>query len=206
MFTGLVEDVGRVRDVQDGEQSRRLAIEVGFAAQLQIGDSVCVGGVCLTVVAANDRWFEAELVPETLQRSTLGELTVGAAVNLERAMRANDRFGGHMVAGHVDGIGHIAAIERIDSARVIRISIDRKLGRYVVEKGSVAVDGVSLTVMGADCDSFEVSIIPHTWAVTTLASAYQGQPVNIEVDLIAKLVEHLAHPYLHMPGTSGEAR
>jgi riboflavin synthase len=205
MFTGLVEQVGRVADVRDGSESRSLTIETALAAQLHTGDSVSVSGVCVTVIRTDGGTFAAELVQETLQRSTLGGLKIGSKVNLERAMCATDRFGGHMVSGHVDGIGHIGAIDQVDIARVIRIAIRRELGRYIVEKGSVAVDGVSLTVMSRDPDSFVVSIIPHTWAVTTFADVSNGRPVNIEVDMLAKFVEQLAQPYL-LPRTSEEMR
>ena len=187
MFTGLVAAKGTVR--RSGE---RMAIEAGeLARDLAEGDSVAVNGVCLTATSIADGVFTADVMAETLSRSSLGPLEVGDPVNLELPLRAADRLGGHVVQGHVDGVGTIAATEEDGFARVVTVSADPALLRYVVEKGSIAVDGVSLTVSAVDDSTFAVSLIPETLERTTLGTAAPGDPVNLEVDVLAKYVEKL---------------
>ena len=187
MFTGLVADKGTVRAVGDG----RLEVETALGAHLAPGDSVAVNGVCLTAVEPHVDGFAAEVMPETLRRSSLGPLEAGAEVNLELPLRAGDRLGGHVVQGHVDGTGTVAAVREEDSSRVVRIDVAPELLRYVVAKGSIAVDGVSLTVSAIDDEAFEVSLIPETLERTTLGAAAAGRTVNLEVDVLAKYVEKL---------------
>ncbi|MFL5867578.1 MAG: riboflavin synthase [Thermoleophilaceae bacterium] len=184
MFTGLVEQTGTI--VAPGE---RLAIRA--ALDLESGDSVAVNGVCLTAVAVGADGFEADVMPETLRRSSLGLLADGDKVNLELPLRASDRLGGHVVQGHVDGLGTIESVSEEGFARVLRIAAASELLRYVVEKGSIAVDGVSLTVADVDGEGFTVSLIPETLERTNLGDAAPGRSVNLEVDVLAKYVEKL---------------
>jgi riboflavin synthase len=187
VFTGLVAAKGTVR--RGGE---RMAIEAGeLAAELAEGDSVAVNGVCLTATSIADGVFTADVMAETLSRSSLGPLEAGDPVNLELPLRAADRLGGHVVQGHVDGVGTIAAVTEDGFARVVTVGADPALLRYVVEKGSIAVDGVSLTVFAVDDATFAVSLIPETLERTTLGTAAPGDPVNLEVDVLAKYVEKL---------------
>ncbi len=181
MFTGLVAEVGEVR-----QGGTRLAVQTSLASELERGDSIAVNGVCLTAVEIDGDGFEADVMEETLVRSSLGRLGQGDRVNLELALRVGDRLGGHFVQGHVDSTGRIEAIEERDNSRVVRIGAPPDLLRYVVEKGSIAVDGVSLTVTEVDAKSFSVSLIPETLERTTLGSAAEGDPVNLEVDMLAK--------------------
>ena len=192
MFTGLIESVGTVRSVRRGTASAVLEIEDGTVTEgLAVGDSVAVNGICLTAVTVGGGRFSADVMHETLNRSSLGALRAGSRVNLERAMRADGRFGGHMVAGHVDGTGIIRDIRRDDNAVWYTIGAPPGILRYIVEKGSVAVDGISLTVAALGADSFSVSVIPHTAAQTTLAERKKGDRVNLENDLVGKYVERL---------------
>jgi riboflavin synthase len=188
MFTGIVEELGSVVAVEP-DRVRLAATTV--LEDAGIGDSIAVDGCCLTVVAVGDGTWDADVSPETLKRTTLGDLQPGARVNLERPVRAQDRLGGHIVQGHVDGVGEV-----VDPALDLRVRIPRELMRYVVEKGSVAVDGVSLTVVDVLDDGFTVALIPHTAAVTTLGLKGPGERVNIEVDVTVKYVERLLawHP------------
>jgi riboflavin synthase len=186
MFTGLVTSTGTVESLDGGR------LRVGAGLELAEGDSVAVNGVCLTASAVAAGGFEADVVPETLRRTALGELTEGDRVNLELPLRASDRLGGHVVQGHVDGTGTIESSEDDGLARVVRIAAGAELLRYVVEKGSIAVDGVSLTVAEVDDDGFDVALIPETLERTTLGEAAPGRNVNLEVDLLAKYVEKLA--------------
>jgi riboflavin synthase len=193
VFTGLVEDVGTIARVerQDGTcrfEVRPAALPVG---ELAIGDSVAVDGACLTVTARGEGLFAVTAVDETLRRTTLGERAVGQPVHLERALRLGDRLGGHLVQGHVDGVGTVAARRAAGDNLELTFEAPRPLLRYVVEKGSIAVDGVSLTVVRADESSFAVALIPHTLAVTALGRKEVGGRVNLEVDMIAKYVERL---------------
>jgi riboflavin synthase len=192
MFTGLVLATGVVRAAERGNDGARLRVESVLADDLEPGDSVAVNGVCLTAVEAGRGGFEADVMEETLRRSSLGPLAAGDEVNLELPLRASDRLGGHVVQGHVDGLGTVESAEDDGFARTLRIAADPALLRYVVEKGSIAVDGVSLTVSAVDDEAFEVSLIPETLERTTLGHAAAGTRVNLEVDVLAKYVEKLA--------------
>jgi riboflavin synthase len=191
VFTGLVADLGTVSGVEAGGDGRRLLIESDLAGELGEGDSVAVNGVCLTATTITGRAFTADVMHETLRRSTLAGVAPGSRVNLELPLRAHDRLGGHFVQGHVDGVGTIAAVEEDGFARVVTIAAPPGLLRYVVEKGSIAVDGVSLTVASVSSDTFAVSLIPETLERTNLGAAAPGTPVNLEVDVLAKYVEKL---------------
>lgn len=183
MFTGMVEELGRLLDRRD----HRVRIGASVVTEdIHIGDSIAVNGCCLTVVAHTHDWWEADVSDETLGRTTLGRLPIGSPVNLERSVRLEDRLGGHLVQGHVDGVGAVLA-----PAPDLVVSLPEGLGRYVVEKGSIAVDGVSLTVVEAHDDRFAVAIIPHTATVTNLGSLVPGDPVDLEVDVTVKYVERL---------------
>ncbi len=191
MFTGLVADLGTVSDVVATPDGVRLQVATSLAAELSEGDSVAVNGVCLTAVSADARAFTAEVMNETLRRSSLAEVSAGGRVNLELPLRAQDRLGGHVVQGHVDGMGAVSGVEDDGFARVVTIDAPTELLRYVVEKGSIAVDGVSLTVSSVSPDTFAVSLIPETLERTNLGAAAPGTPVNLEVDVLAKYVEKL---------------
>jgi riboflavin synthase len=192
MFTGIVEELGRVVALEPGADSARLTIAGPLAASdAQHGASIAVNGVCLTVVEYGDAGFTADVMAETLSRTSLGSLAPGDPVNLERAMAASSRFGGHIVQGHVDGTSGILERTPGDRWETVRFSLPAALARYVVEKGSITVDGVSLTVAAVDADSFTVSLIPTTLALTTLGHKTIGDLVNLEVDVLAKYVERL---------------
>jgi riboflavin synthase len=199
VFTGIVEELGEVVGLDVGEDSARIRVRGPLVtAGAARGDSIAINGVCLTVTAVTDGEFTADVMGETLVRSSLGGLHAGAAVNLERPLRPDGRLGGHVVQGHVDGTGTIAARRSAGAWQTVRITIPPELARYVIQKGSVAVDGISLTVsaLGADGGAagdpwFEVSLIPETLARTTLGSKQPGEAVNLEVDMIAKYVERL---------------
>jgi len=193
MFTGLVEELGTVRAVVPNASGARLEIEaVTVLDDVELGASIAVNGCCLTAVEFAEGWWAADAVEETLRRTGLGALAAGDRVNLERPVRLVDRLGGHIVQGHVDGVGEIAERETLaDGSTRIVISADDTILRYVVEKGSIAVDGVSLTVVAVDEKTFEFAMIPHTATVTTLGIKGPGDTVNLEVDLVAKYVERL---------------
>jgi riboflavin synthase len=191
MFTGLVADLGAVASVDRSLDGARLTFESALAGDLGEGDSVAVNGVCLTAVGLCGPRFGADVMQETLRRSSLGELVQGDRVNLELALRASDRLGGHVVQGHVDGLGVVAALRDEGFARILTIQAGQEVLRYVVHKGSIAVDGVSLTVARVDDGGFDVSLIPETLQRTTLGEAAVGRPVNLEVDVFAKYVEKL---------------
>jgi riboflavin synthase len=191
VFTGLVADLGTVAEVHSTTDGVRLAIESPLANELHEGDSVAVNGVCLTAVGLCGDRFGADVMHETLRRSSLAEVQPGTKVNLELPVKADDRLGGHIVQGHVDGVGAIADTHDDGFARIVTIAADPDLLRYVVEKGSIAVDGVSLTVARVDDGSFDVSLIPETLQRTNLGEAQPGAPVNLEVDILAKYVEKL---------------
>lgn len=192
MFTGLVEDLGRVAAVDATADGARLTLATALAPQIGLGDSVAVNGVCLTATTVTPDRFTADVMHESLRRSSLGALEPGEPVNLELALRADARLGGHIMQGHVDGLAHVTAVEDDGFAKVVTIAPeDPALLRYVVEKGSIAVDGVSLTVARVDDESFAVSLIPETLERTNLAQASPGRPVNLEVDVVAKYVEKL---------------
>ncbi|MDY3617507.1 riboflavin synthase [Agathobaculum sp.] len=195
MFTGLIEEVGRVQRIERGAKGARLTIAASTVLeQAKAGDSIAVNGVCLTAVSISARSFSADVMAETLRRSNLGALEAGARVNLERAMPVTGRFGGHIVSGHIDGTGEVESLHREDNAVWVRIRTSGALLRYIIEKGSVAVDGVSLTVASVDLRCFAVSIIPHTGAETTLLGRRPGDAVNLECDVIGKYVEKLLSP------------
>jgi riboflavin synthase len=191
MFTGLVADLGTVRAVDATDDGVRVAVATRLAGELAEGDSVAVNGVCLTATAVADGTFAADVMHETLRRSSLAEVAEGSPVNLELPLRASDRLGGHVVQGHVDGLGSVREVREDGFARVVTVAAPAELLRYVVEKGSIAVDGVSLTVAGIGPEAFSVSLIPETLERTNLATAAPGTPVNLEVDILAKYVEKL---------------
>ena len=192
MFTGIVRELGRIAAVEGGEVGVRLVIAApATAAESAVGDSVSINGVCLTVTEAANASIAFDAVPETLRRSSLGVLAPGDAVNVERALRAGEPLGGHYVQGHVDGVGTIRRSDVEDDGRRVWIDVPADLHRYLVEKGSVALDGVSLTVAELDDDGFAVALVPHTLAVTTFGAREPGDQVNIEVDVLAKYVERL---------------
>jgi riboflavin synthase len=192
MFTGLVEDLGVVTRVDETSDGVRLAVQTKLASELSEGDSIAVNGVCLTAVGmCGGELFGADVMRETLRRSSLAELEPGSTVNLELALRADARLGGHIMQGHVDGVGAVRSITQDGFSRVVEIDADPELLRYVVEKGSIAVDGISLTVSAVGDDHFAVSLIPETLERTTLGAADVGRPVNLEVDVLAKYVEKL---------------
>lgn len=194
MFTGLIEEVGRVV-----QPAPRLRVECRRVLEdLREGDSIAVSGVCLTAVAIDDRGFAADVAPETLRRTSLGDRQAGDRVNLERAVRADQRLGGHIVQGHVDATGELVSLDALgDGNWWLKVRIPEPLDRYVVFKGSIALDGISLTVASIEQCIVGVTIIPHTFANTSLGSLPPGSRVNIEVDLIAKYLEKLAHGYTH---------
>ena len=191
MFTGLVLGVGRIASMERSESGARIVIETPLVAELHTGDSIAVNGVCLSATSLQSGSFLADAMNETLSRTSLGDLAPGAQVNLELPLRASDRLGGHMVQGHVDGVGRVASVREDGFARRIEIEAPPELLRYVIEKGSIAVDGVSLTVAAVLSRSFTVSLIPETLQRTNLGQAAPGDRVNLEVDVLAKYVEKL---------------
>ncbi|MBQ8961893.1 MAG: riboflavin synthase [Ruminococcus sp.] len=195
MFTGLIEETGRVVSLRRGGTSSFIRIEAEKVLEGTVtGDSIAVSGVCLTVTEMGSGWFQADVMNETLSRSSLGSLKPGDPVNLERAMAAGGRFGGHIVSGHIDGTGTVTDIKNDGIAVWYTIAAKPEILRYIVEKGSVALDGISLTVARVTAESFSVSVIPHTAAVTTLSRRKTGDKINIENDIIGKYVEKLMQP------------
>ncbi len=193
MFTGIIEEIGKIKTVVRGARSVVVEVEAAVVTEgTKVGDSIATNGVCLTVTALTGNGFRADVMPETMERSNLGLLRPGDRVNLERALCLNSRIGGHLVAGHVDGTGRIAGMDRDDTAIWITVSAPERILRYVIEKGSVAVDGVSLTVAYVDGEVFKVSVIPHTRKETTLTKKRTGDVVNLENDMIARYVEKFA--------------
>lgn len=196
MFTGLVEETGVIRSLEDRGPGMRVGIGAGVVLEgIALGDSIAVDGACLTVVGFDGEGFVIEAVAETLRRTSLGRRGVGDRVNLERALRADARLGGHIVQGHVDGTGEVASVTPEGDGVLFRFAAPPEILRYVVHKGSVTVDGVSLTVAGRDDDGFTIALIPHTMNATTLGRAAPGRVVNLEVDLVAKYVEAFTRPY-----------
>lgn len=194
MFTGIVEEVGTIKEIKKGTKSAVLTIKGDVVTQGSIlGDSIAVNGVCLTVTSLSGNIFTADVMAETMRRTSLGALVQGSKVNLERAMAANGRFGGHIVSGHIDGTGVIKDYTREDNAVWVTIGADKKILKYIIEKGSIAIDGISLTVAYVDSTCFKVSIIPHTASETTLLTKKPGDIVNLENDVIGKYVEKLLH-------------
>lgn len=192
MFNGIVEEIGEIAAVANGARSARLTIKGDIIfSDLKIGDSVSVNGVCLTAAEISGKTFIADVMAETMRRSNLGALKKGSRVNLERAMAADGRFGGHIVSGHIDGTGLVRSFEKEDNAVWLTVTADEKLMRYIIEKGSIAIDGVSLTVARVFRDAFSVSLIPHTAAETILLTKKTGDKVNLECDIVGKYVEKL---------------
>jgi riboflavin synthase len=199
MFTGLVADLGRVEVIEAGPEGARLRIATKLAHGLREGDSVSVNGVCLTVTEPDEASFSADVMNQTLNVTTLGDLETGARVNLEPALRAGDPLGGHIVQGHVDGVATVKEVSEDGFALRVRLALSDELLRYVVEHGSVALDGVSLTVAGLDESSLEVSLIPETQERTTFGAAppeLEGRRVNVEIDVIARYAERLLQPFI----------
>lgn len=191
MFTGLIQAIGCVSEVTETDARKRFTIEAPFAGELQVGESVAVAGTCLTVTEATKGAFMADVMPETLANTTLGVLESGASVNLERALLASDRLGGHFVQGHVDGVGTVLGITKDKKGWRVEITPPLPLLKYIAHKGSITIDGVSLTVSGLKDDAFEVSLIPHTLENTTLADLSEDDKVNLEVDVLARYLEQL---------------
>lgn len=190
MFTGIIEEIGTITAVQKGAKSIRLTIKADMIFEdMKLGDSIAVNGVCLTVTDFRQNTFSADVMNETLSRSDLGRLSAGSRVNLERAMQANGRFGGHIVSGHIDGTGEIIRKEHDDNAVWLTVTAPEEIMKYIVEKGSVTIDGVSLTVARVSDRHFAVSIIPHTGKATILLDKKPGDTVNLEIDIIGKYIE-----------------
>ena len=187
MFTGIVTDIGRVRSVRQTERDRRYEIETAWdTAGIDLGASVSHAGCCLTVTEKGPGWFAVEVSGETLSKTSLGDWTEGRRVNLERAARLGDEMGGHVVSGHVDGLGRVAAIEPEGGSHRVHIEAPAPLHRFIAPKGSITVDGVSLTVNGVEGQRFDVNLIPHTWNATTLGGLAVGDAVNLEIDMLAR--------------------
>jgi len=200
MFTGIVEEMGAVTSLEQTLGGVRLTILASTVlADLKLGDSVSINGACLTVIAQNERSFAVDVSPETLSVTTLGRLTGGVPVNLERSMKLNERLGGHLVAGHVDGVGTIRSRQQEGNAIILLIEAPDEVLRYCIHKGSVTVDGISLTINDVTDHAFSVAVIPHTAAVTTLGLKQVDDQVNLESDLIGKFVERLLHQRSQMP-------
>jgi riboflavin synthase len=202
MFTGIIEGLGIIAGIRSSGQGKRLTIEADFSLdQTKIGDSISVSGACLTAVKIDGKRFEVDVSPETLQTTTFGQAKVGERLNIERAMRFSDRIDGHLVSGHIDGTGIVKQRESLSNAVIITIEVDESLSRYMIAKGSVAMDGISLTINTCDSDNFSVSIIPYTAKLTTIGFKNKGDRVNIETDMIGKYVERFMSG---MPGRSKE--
>lgn len=200
MFTGIIEEVGEIKSIQKGEKSAKLAIKGAIVTKgSHIGDSIAVNGVCLTATTIEGDVFTADVMAESMRRTALGKLSPGSKVNLERAMAADGRFGGHIVSGHIDGTGTIRSMKREDNAVWVEVEAGYKLLRYIIEKGSIAIDGISLTVAYVDDTCFKVSIIPHTGSATTLLDKKVGDTVNLENDVIGKYVEKLIRMPMEQP-------
>ncbi len=192
MFTGIIEEIGTIKRITTTGQSSKLLIGAGKILEgIRQGDSINTDGVCLTVAEIRPDSFSADVMPETMRRTAFSELTAGSRVNLERALRLSDRLGGHLVSGHIDGTGIIRRKWTEDNAIWLSISSDKNILKYIAEKGSVAIDGISLTVTSLEATAFSVSLIPHTQSVTTLSGKKEGMKVNIECDMIAKYVERM---------------
>lgn len=192
MFTGIIEELGRIQGIRKGEKSSTLTISASLVLnETLVGDSICTNGVCLTVTKKNSNSFDADVMAETMRRSNLGDLKIGSHVNLERALTLNKRLGGHLVSGHIDGVGEIISREKEDNAVWITIKASSEILKFVIEKGSITIDGISLTVAYVDEHVFKVSIIPHTGTNTTLLDKLQGETVNLECDQLGKYVEKL---------------
>jgi riboflavin synthase len=202
VFTGIVQDVGRVltRESRGGDERLTITCERLDLSRTRVGDSLCVQGCCLTATEVQGRTFSADVSRETLARTTLGALTAGSRVNLEPSLRAGDPLGGHLVSGHIDGVGRMVAATSDARSRRISVEVPSELARYIAPKGSVTIDGVSLTVNTVEGASFGVSLIPHTLSVTTLGGLTEGARVNLEVDQVARYVARLLQPFMEVRG------
>lgn len=207
MFTGIVEERGKISSIKRGSHSAVLSIEANkILKDIHIGDSIAVNGICLTVTNFNKNSFSADVMHETIRRSSLFNISLGTYVNLERAMQLGGRFGGHMVSGHVDGTGEITYIQRDDNAILYTIKADSKIIRYVVEKGSITIDGMSLTVVTVKNNEFIISAIPHTLEITILKYRKVGDKVNLEVDIVGKYIERFLSDILKSKGSFSKDR
>lgn len=207
MFTGIVEEMGTIAGIQKGAKSAVLTVQAKKVFEdIHIGDSIALNGVCLTVTSLGGDTYTADVMNETLQRSSLGSLTIGSRVNLERAMAANGRFGGHIVSGHIDGTGTVKKVEKDDNAIWYTIAAPENLMKYIVEKGSIAIDGISLTVAKRSDVDFAISMIPHTAKETVLSQKKPGDIVNLENDIVGKYVEQLMRYEQKEEKTSGLTR
>jgi riboflavin synthase len=195
MFTGLVQDIGTVESIESGAEGARLRIATSLGSEIAPGDSVAVDGACLTATSADAGGFETEAMNQTLSVTSLGGLETGSRVNLELAMKASDRLGGHIVQGHIDGVGEVVSLVEDGFARRLRVALSPELLRYVVEKGSIALAGASLTVAALGDDWAEVSLIPETLERTSLGELARGDKLNVECDIVAKYVERLVSPF-----------
>lgn len=190
MFTGIIEGFGTIREIRPESQGKRMTVDADFfLEQTMLGDSICVSGACLTVVMIDNKRFTVDVSPETLAKTTFKSAKIGDRVNLERALRLSDRIDGHLVSGHIDGIGTVTLKQNIGNAIIVSFKIPESISHYMIQKGSVAVDGTSLTINNCSRDSFDVSIIPHTAKLTTIGFKKAGDIVNIETDMIGKYVE-----------------
>lgn len=204
MFTGLVEELGKVKAIVRGVKSVRLTVTASkVISDVKIGDSIAVNGTCLTVVEYAEQWFTADVMPETVNSTVLANFKIGDVVNLERTLCVGDRFGGHIVSGHIDGVGSILAKESNDIAIIVKVKASPEIMRYIVKKGSIAIDGISLTVVECGQEWFTVSLIPHSAKMTTLGGKKVGDFVNLETDVIGKYVEKLLGQY--SPPSQGKA-
>ena len=195
MFTGLIQDIGTIKSLDAGAEGSRLRIATSLAAEIEPGDSVAVNGACLTATSVDNNGFETEAMNQTLAVTSLARLDAGAQVNLELAMKASDRLGGHIVQGHVDGVGEVASVENDGFAKRLRVALAPDLLRYAIDKGSITLDGVSLTIADLGESWLSVSLIPETLERTTLGEAAPGRKLNVECDVIAKHVERLMAPF-----------
>ena len=187
MFTGIVTDIGRVRSVRETDRDRRYEIETSWdVSGIDMGASISHAGCCLTVVEKGDQWFAVEVSGETLDKTTLGGWKAGDPINLERAAKLGDEMGGHVVSGHIDGLGRVVSVEAVGGSHHVVVEAPEPLHRFIAAKGSITVDGVSLTVNAVDGRNFDLNIIPHTWDVTTLGGLKAGDPVNLEIDMLAR--------------------
>ena len=190
MFTGIIEGLGTIREIRSEGQGKRMTVDADFfLEQTMLGDSICVSGACLTVVMIDNKRFTVDVSPETLAKTTFKSAKIGDRVNLERALRLSDRIDGHLVSGHIDGIGTVTLKQNMGNAIIVSFKVPESISHYMIQKGSVAVDGISLTINNCSHDSFDVSIIPHTAKLTTIGFKKAGDLVNIETDMIGKYVE-----------------
>lgn len=196
MFTGIIETIGSIKNISRATTSLTLCVQANFTEELILGESIAVNGTCLTVTEFGNNWFNADVTPETFSRTSLGKLNSGSLVNLERAMKADGRFGGHIVSGHIDGTARFLSFCKQENAVNVSIVMQKKLGEFMIEKGSVAIDGISLTIANVKKEYSEyiitVAVIPHTWRNTTLSRKKSGDIVNIECDIFAKYISHFA--------------